>query len=83
MKSIQYTIRNIPAPVDRTLRERAKKHSKSFNQTVVEALKQATGTTEEPTEYHNLDWFIGSGGIGPKEEKAFKAQRVIDKEAWR
>lgn len=82
MKSIQYTVRNIPEPVDRTLRMRAKKQGKSFNQTVVEALKQATGVSKKPIVYHNLDWFFGSGGIGHKEEAAFKAQRIIDKEAW-
>ena len=60
MKSIQYTVRNIPSPVDRALRTRAKKQGKNFNQTIVDALKQASGATDKAVEYHDLDWFIGS-----------------------
>ncbi len=83
MNSIQYTIRNIPPQVDQTLRKRAKKAGKSFNQTVVDELSKATGArVEGPRVYHDLDWFFGSGGIGPEEQKAFDAQRVIDEEAW-
>ncbi len=38
MKGIQYTIRNIPPEVDRTLRARARKTGKSFNQVIVDTL---------------------------------------------
>lgn len=76
MKSIQYTVRNIPEPVDRTLRMRAKKQGRSFNQTVVEALKQATGVSEKPAKYGDLDWFIGSKRV---DQKAFShSQKWLD-----
>ncbi len=83
MDSIQYTIRNIPKPVDKVLRLRAKKKGQSFNATVVEVLQQATGQTKPTKVYHDLDWLYGSGGIGAEEQKAFEQQRVIDKDVWR
>lgn len=76
MSSIQYTVRNIPQPVDRALRQRAKRDAKSFNQTVIDALKQATGTSDEPVVYHDLDWFAGGQVI---DQKAFdRAQKWLD-----
>jgi hypothetical protein len=59
MKSIQYTIRNIPSHVDTVLRQQAKKRGDSFNETVVQALEKATGVTNKPVMYNDLDWFIG------------------------
>lgn len=82
MKSIQYTIRNIPPDVDKQLRRKATKQGKSFNATIVEALEEAAGVTKKDGKYHDLDWFFGSGGIGNEEEAAFRAQRVIDQEKW-
>lgn len=38
ISKIQYTIRNIPAPIDRIIKKRAKQSGKSFNQTVVDIL---------------------------------------------
>ena len=62
MKSIQYTIRSIPEPVDKALRAHAKKTGQSFNATVVDALKKATNTQEGTKKvYTDLDWFIGLG----------------------
>ncbi|MES2971845.1 MAG: plasmid stability protein stbC [Patescibacteria group bacterium] len=82
MSSIQYTIRNIPEPVDKVLRRRARKQGQSFNATIVEVLQQATGQAEKNKTYNDLDWFYGSGGIGTEERKAFDAQHKIDKELW-
>lgn len=83
MKSIQYTIRNIPLKVDEVLRGRARKQGKSLNDTLVEALKKDAGISNKPRVYRDLNWFFGSGGIGKQEEEAFKAQRLIDPEKWR
>lgn len=46
MSKIQYTIRNIPPEVDRTLRARARKSGKSFNSVVVESLARSTPQTK-------------------------------------
>ena len=67
MNSIQYTIRGIPEPVDKALRELAKKKGRSFNQTVVDTLAAATGKTNEKAAYRDLDWFIGSADGCDKE----------------
>lgn len=83
MQTIQYTIRKIPPVVDRALRAQAKQRRVSFNQVLVEALRRGSGVGNPKVVHHDLDWFIGSGGLGRKEEAAFKAQRVIDKELWR
>jgi hypothetical protein len=61
MKTVpQYTIRNIPEPVDRHLRILAQQSGKSLNQVVIDKLSKdmgaATGTIGE-----TLKWFIGSG----------------------
>lgn len=80
MSNIQYTIRNVPPDLDKSLRLRSKKHQQSFNTTLIKALQLSTdislGTAKD------LDWFYGSGGIGQTELDSFKQQRVIDKPAW-
>lgn len=61
MNSIQYTIRNIPEPVDAALRSVARKKGISFNSTVVEALEMAVGANGRQARNTNFDWIIGSG----------------------
>jgi hypothetical protein len=60
MKTIQYTIRNIPEPVNRYLRKRSRLSGKSLNQVIIDELseKVAVPTANVGTA---LDWFIGSG----------------------
>ena len=79
----QYTIRNVPGNVDRTLRRRAQESGKSFNQVVVEALSEGAG---EPVHaYDDLDFMIGS--MSAAEAKALSReialQRTIDPKLWR
>ena len=61
MNSIQYTIRNIPEPVDTAVRSVARKKGISFNSTVVEALEMAVGANGRQTRNTDFDWIIGSG----------------------
>lgn len=60
MKAIQYTIRNVPDPVNRYLRKRASQSGKSLNQVIIDELseKVASPTATADTA---LAWFIGSG----------------------
>lgn len=60
MKTRQYTIRNIPEPVDRYLRKRAKLTGQSLNQVVVDELSEKAGIGKQSL-IESLDWFIGSG----------------------
>jgi len=60
----QYTIRNVPAPVDKYLREQAKKRGRSLNQVIIDELSERAGVTKngkKQTLLESLDWFIGSG----------------------
>jgi hypothetical protein len=84
MKSIQYTIRNIPLGVDKALRARAKARHTSFNQLLVETLRQGSGVDSPQPEYHDLDWFVGGGLLDGKAfDQALREQRVVDPDLWR
>jgi hypothetical protein len=65
MKAVpQYTIRNMPEPVDRYLRRQARRSGKSLNQTIISELSERAGVTKDgkPTSLlESLSWFIGSG----------------------
>ncbi len=63
MKNIQYTVRDIPKPVDKAMRQLAKEKGKSLNQTIVDALQQVTGTTTQVSNT-SFDWLIGKGKPG-------------------
>lgn len=76
MKNIQYTLRNIPEPVDRYLRKRARLSGKSLNQTVIDELSEKSGAGKN-TLLESLDWFIGSNTI---DEASVKAIEDMDRE---
>ncbi len=81
--SIQYTIRGVPARVDRALRERARSAGRSINQVALEALAAGTGA-----EAHvRRDLSFVSGSLTDAEAKKLDAsvarQRHIDKKLWR
>ena len=78
MKTIQYTVRNIPEPVNRYLRKRVRLSGKSLNQVIIEELSEkvalpsaSIGTT--------LNWFIGSG-IDEATLQALEEEDKIQKE---
>jgi len=79
----QYTIRNIPANIDRVLRKRMKDEGKSLNEVVVEAL--AIGSNEQIRHLRDLSYLVGS--LSDKEAKALesevKAQKTIDSDIWK
>lgn len=82
MKTKQYTIRNIPEPVDRYLRKRAKLSNKSLNQVVIEELSTHVGNGQKNI-IESLDWFIGSGGIGDDVIQALEEDDKVQKELTR
>ncbi len=61
MQSLQYTVRSVPELLDKRLRATARRSGKSLNTVIVEALARAEGLSEPTKQYHDLDWFIGSG----------------------
>jgi hypothetical protein len=79
----QYTIRNIPANIDRAMRKRMKDEGKSLNEAAIEAL--ARGSDESIRPRRDLSYLIGS--MSEKEADAINteidAQRTIDPDLWR
>lgn len=85
MKSIQkkqYTIRNLPDPLDSALRRKAKESGKSLNEVVIETLSRGSGFTEEAPVHHDLDALIGSWEEDPAFEEALRLQDDIDPDLW-
>jgi len=83
MKSIQYTIRNIPSYVDETLRQKAKSEGKSINEVAVEAITFGAGLSDKPLEFHDLDALVGSWKNDPKFDEAIRDQDKIDMDLWK
>jgi hypothetical protein len=83
MKTKQYTIRNVPEPVDRLVRQQAKKTHKSLNAVLLAALERGVGVANEPVEYHDLDELAGSWVADPDFDAAMEAFESIDEELWK
>jgi hypothetical protein len=79
----QYTIRNVPKVVDRALRRRAERSSKSLNEVAVEALARGAGVEQEAREHHDLDFLFGSWIDDPAVNAALAEQREIDTDLWK
>ena len=78
----QYTIRGIPANIDKALRKRMRDEGKSLNTVALEAL--ASGSNERRP-HRDLSYLIGS--LSEKEAEALsteiQAQKTIDPDLWR
>jgi hypothetical protein len=79
----QYTIRNVPRVVDRALRRRAERLSKSLNEVAVDALARGAGVEQEAKEQHDLDFLFGTWVDDPAVDAALGDQRSIDKDLWK
>jgi len=82
MKTIQYTIRNIPSAVDQVIRKRAKQQGTSFNQTVVDLLSLQVFGTTTPKEDEHFDWLFNQGGLGPEFDQAIQDLSQVDEALW-
>ena len=82
-EATQYTIRNVPKVVDRALRRRAGRLSKSLNEVAVEALARGAGVEQEAAEHHDIDFLFGSWVEDEAVGTALAEQRRIDKDAWK
>jgi len=85
MKAIQYTIRNIPEPIDRYLRKRAKISGKSLNSVIIEELSDNIGVQSDNL-VDSLNWFIGANVIEDDVIQALdqdeKIQKQLTKKQW-
>lgn len=78
----QYTLRNVPADVDRALRRAAHEQGKSLNQVAIETLERAVGVAE-PRKRRDLSDLVGTWHDDPETTAALEDQRRIDPELWR
>lgn len=83
IKCMQYTIRNLPARLDKLIRKRAKEEGKSLNTVAVEALMEAFGLRGSVPAHRDVGSLAGSWVEDAAVDDALRAQRVIDDEMWR
>lgn len=80
---MQYTLRNLPAGLDRAIRDRARTENKSLNEVAIEALLRAFGLQGEPLPpQRDLSTIAGSWEEDPELTAALDEQRRIDPELW-
>lgn len=82
--TVQYTVRSVPAHVDKALRRKAQEGRKSLNEVLRDALiKEAGGADEPGHRYTDLDALAGSWVDVPGFDDALRAQDQIDEALWR
>ena len=81
-KSIQYTIRAVPANVDRCLRQKSKQARQSLNEAAIDALKKGLGLAEEELCFHDLDALSGTWHEDAAFDAAIAAQDQADPRLW-
>ena len=80
------TLRNLPEPVARAVRERAARYHISLNKAVIQLLEEATGTAAKgPHRYRDMDHLFGSISAESADamERAMWEARRIDLDDWK
>jgi polyhydroxyalkanoate synthesis regulator phasin len=81
MKTIQYTIRNVPIELDRYLRHLSEATGTSLNKVIIEELStKARRIEEKQSLLESLDWFIGSNTIDDEVLKVLEDEDVVQKQ---
>jgi hypothetical protein len=80
---MQYTLRNVPAFVDRILRRLARERGASLNDVALEALARGAGATEERVVRRKLRDLAGGWMEDPEFEAAIREQDTVDERLWR
>lgn len=79
---MQYTIRNVPTPLDAALRRSARERGKSLNEVAIEALAKGAGLSERWPQ-RDLSDIAGTWRKDAAFDSAVAAQDTVDKELWR
>jgi hypothetical protein len=82
-KTSQFTVRAVPAAVNRALRQKARERKVSLNQILLEALTREAGVSTEPRLHHDLDELFGSWVDDPAVDRALAEQRRVDPKDWK
>ena len=80
---MQYTIRAVPDEVDRALRQRARRESKSLNAVVIDALARGLALDAAPASHTDLDHLVGTWQEDPDFDRAVAEFERIDDESWK
>ncbi|MBC8089756.1 MAG: hypothetical protein H7Z40_21030 [Phycisphaerae bacterium] len=80
---MQYTLRNVPAFLDRVLRRRARQTGASLNDVVLEALTREAGLAAEPVQRRTLADLAGQWVDDPQFDEAMQQQDTIDPRLWK
>lgn len=80
---VQYTLRQVPAAIDRALREKARKEKRSLNETTIQVLKTGLEIGGTPPVHKDLDFMIGTWVEDAAFEEAIRSQDQIDPELWK
>jgi hypothetical protein len=80
---MQYTLRNVPAFLDRVLRRKARERGASLNEVLLETLARGAGVTGEPVRYRNLGDLAGAWQEDPDFDEALREQDRVDPALWR
>jgi hypothetical protein len=83
MKTMQYTIRSVPANIDRLARMRVRQEGTSLNTVLLEALIRGMDAGGLPVENHELDDLIGTWVPDPACDAALTSFETIDAELWK
>ena len=79
---MQYTIRAVPDEIDRALRQRARRESKSLNAVVIDALARGLALNAAPVRHTDLDHLVGTWQEDPQFDRAVAEFDRIDDESW-
>jgi hypothetical protein len=80
---MQYTIRDVPKPVDTALRHKAKRDDKSLNTVAIEALQAGSGVSDQPVQHHDLDALAGTWKEDSAFDQAVADQDQVDERIWK
>jgi hypothetical protein len=80
---MQYTLRNVPAFLDRVFRRRARERGASLNEVVLEALTRDAGLTAERVRRRDLRDLAGQWRDDPEFDQALREQDSVDAALWR
>lgn len=80
---MQYTLRNIPPPIDTLLRRRAREEGKSLNEVALEALMRGLGLAAAALRQRDLSDVAGTWETDRATDAVLAEQRKIDPDLWR
>lgn len=81
--SIQYTLRQVPARIDRSLRQKSRQAGLSLNEAAIDALSKGLGLEDERPQFHDLDTIAGTWVEDAGFDAAIAAQDQVDPRLWK